>query len=575
MERNTELRGPSKPEDRARSYSGVVSHGDGNRDGGQADGFRVPKYHQGKGKGRMHDDYGPKRSKGGDRGNNRSQNHRNNNGIEDARSGRYQGEHSRSFDYERHRSHSQVRRTHGDGEDKALNNDAQQEEGEIESSKDSQHEMEKPQSPLTGSSQPVPIQVEPAHREEDLDGEKDLLAGEVPNFSAHGMELEGNLFVVEGEETLQGSEDDFQDLTDDEGKEILKESDQEAGNVGNTVMEGEVPMNMEKAEERDLKAGDVVKKDGARRPVFNTGPGGVASKKFAQVILSPRKHTLVKQGIKGRISCSSGWQVILMLVLFWRHRWLSQNFENGLKVKFWLRYWPLQFDGNLESTIVVSWYFRIGFMEFGDVVVTWGYVMLLQPSVRNNIHPLFLDYFCYLGIRSICFQVLFSPVCDQLRVPLQPVNYQERGYNSLWDPLLWIGLRPLCKAPTCTLPSINGFHLCLVILTKGWHILWCQCFVQVLWWSFIMQYQQTQSLGLLLQRGRINGSFGGKNIGLMIFIGLLLKNGKGDMRRWKGKIWKYMCIRERISFLYSHWHIRSFFVVLEEVENSGGSCTSY
>ncbi|CAH8360677.1 unnamed protein product [Eruca vesicaria subsp. sativa] len=107
----------------------------------------------------------------------------------------------------------------------------------------------------------------------------------VQNLTSDGMELEGVVFNERGGEKEIESEEEFENLTDEEeeNKDVVGAKETEEDNLGTDT-----------AEELEVMVADAAKKGGVRKPIVSTTVGGPMTKKFAQVLLSPRKRQQLK-----------------------------------------------------------------------------------------------------------------------------------------------------------------------------------------------------------------------------------------------------------------------------------------
>ena len=298
-----------RKDDRARSYKGVVTNGEG----GHQENDKNPRRYQGKGKGKMYEEQESKWERVPERGSKRSFSNRNHNKFEEG------GSRNRNSRWEKTRRHSEEERSRpsratrsernplrGERSPVRRNREEPREEGEIwldESDRGRlQQEVEKSLIPPPG----------PAQETSPLPGDPDqvtLLTGELENgldlvseFLEDGtntleqdniiadLDFSGEVGIELGEtdhtrmETESGMEldDEFQNLRDREGKDM----DQvEAKEVVEEEMTGDI------VEGKGATAAE--KKPGLRKPLFSVSGGN--NSKFAQVLMSPRKRAPAKQ----------------------------------------------------------------------------------------------------------------------------------------------------------------------------------------------------------------------------------------------------------------------------------------
>ncbi|KAF3536123.1 hypothetical protein F2Q69_00020757 [Brassica cretica] len=299
-------------DDRARSYKGVVTNGEG----GHQENDKNPRRYQGKGKGKMYEEQESKWERVPEGRSKRSFSNRNHNKFEEG------GSRNRNSRWEKTRRHSEEERSRpsratrsernplrGERSPVRRSREEPREEGEIwldESDRGRlQQEVEKSLIPPPG----------PAQETSPLPGDPDqvtLITGELENgldlvseFLEDGtntleqdkiiadLDFSGEVGMELGEtdhtrtETESGLEldDEFQNLRDREGKDM---NQVEAKEVVEEDMTGDI------VEGKGATAAE--KKPGLRKPLFSVSGGN--NSKFAQVLMSPRKRAPAKQSLR-------------------------------------------------------------------------------------------------------------------------------------------------------------------------------------------------------------------------------------------------------------------------------------
>ncbi|KAG2314568.1 hypothetical protein Bca52824_017690 [Brassica carinata] len=246
-----------KGEDRARSYKGVEPEVKWNR---------IPE-----------------------RGSNKSATHRRNNRFED------EGPHNRNTRWERSRTQAQEDREQNHRVLRRERSPLQhirekpEEDREIKAMENDKQCLQQ----VAGTkvlalvhSHPVENLENVRESENGLDLVSETLEGDSRVLEVEGMELEEDQKRVEREEDSSLMEDGFENLTDGDGKDEIQEENREVvaeceqGGTGEELKQGEE---------------DAEKKAGARKQLFLAAAGGTSTKKFVNVLLSPRKRATGKQ----------------------------------------------------------------------------------------------------------------------------------------------------------------------------------------------------------------------------------------------------------------------------------------
>ncbi|CAN6991284.1 hypothetical protein BRARA_A03101 [Brassica rapa] len=309
-EGRTDCRGEAvtKSDDRARSYRGVVIHGEENQ---QVKGKKQRSYY-GKGKGKMHEEDDSQWVRVPERGNKKFS-HYNNNRAEEGNT-RYinsRWEQPRNYVQDtRERGYRGTRRgrspphyvredpkEEGELQDTGSANRGFQLEGKTSASNNPPHESNGANVNLVKvASKPLGLETS-ARAVIALDSvgvEKELVPQLVDTgkdtLGTEGMDLEEAGNPIEGDEGLMCDDADFQNLTDGEMEEL---------NVSHEVVLATVEeeTRSKETEEKGIQGGEEEKKKGARKLLLKqTMAAGTSKKKFVQAILSHYKNAHARQG---------------------------------------------------------------------------------------------------------------------------------------------------------------------------------------------------------------------------------------------------------------------------------------
>ncbi|KAG5407917.1 hypothetical protein IGI04_014036, partial [Brassica rapa subsp. trilocularis] len=298
----------NKKEDRARSYKGVVIHGEESQ---QERGTDQRNYY-GKGKGKMHEDQDSKWVRVPERGNKRyssyHDNNRNDEGNNRHRNTRW--EQPRSYVQEsREKGHRGTRRERspphyareepkeeGELQDTGSANKGSQMEGKTSASNNLQIESNGARANLI-KLPPKSVAMENGAIAAIVSGTVGAGKGTEPPLGDNGkdmeenevMDLAENVFPSAGDNGCMGEDEAFENLTDGEMEEL--NGSQEV--VLETVEEESRPTDVE---EKELQVGEEEKKKGARKILKHTMAAGASKKKFVQALLSQNKNTQARQG---------------------------------------------------------------------------------------------------------------------------------------------------------------------------------------------------------------------------------------------------------------------------------------
>ncbi|WZY90127.1 hypothetical protein YC2023_046862 [Brassica napus] len=298
----------NKKEDRARSYKGVVIHGEESQ---QERGTDQRNYY-GKGKGKMHEDQDSKWVRVPERGNKRyssyHDNNRNDEGNNRHRNTRW--EQPRSYVQEsREKGHRGTRRERspphyareepkeeGELQDTGSANKGSQMEGKTSASNNLQIESNGARANLI-KLPPKSVEMENGAIAAIVSGTVGAGKGTEPPLGDNGkdmeenevMDLAENVIPSAGDKGCMGEDEAFENLTDGEMEEL--NGSQEV--VLETVEEESRPTDVE---EKELQVGEEEKKKGARKILKHTMAAGASKKKFVQALLSQNKNTQARQG---------------------------------------------------------------------------------------------------------------------------------------------------------------------------------------------------------------------------------------------------------------------------------------
>ncbi|KAG2299375.1 hypothetical protein Bca52824_035847 [Brassica carinata] len=272
-----------KGEDRARSYKGVVIKSEV----GYQQKDKEYRGYQGKGKGKMFEEPEVKWNRIPERRSNKSATHRRNNRFEDEgpRNRNTRWERSRTQAQEdREQNHRVLRRERSPRQHTREKPEEDREIKAMENDKQCLQQVAGTKVLALVHSHPVENLENVRESENGLDLVSETLEEDSRVLEVEGMELEEDQKRVEREEDSSLMEDGFENLTDGDGKDEIQEENREV--VAECEQGG-----------TELKQGeeDAEKKAGARKQLFLAAAGGTSTKKFVNVLLSPRKRATGKQ----------------------------------------------------------------------------------------------------------------------------------------------------------------------------------------------------------------------------------------------------------------------------------------